>query len=87
MCFPVQEADREDIQQAINRYKSIPPEQGRHHGFFMLGTELKKLGLDWANIEIYLIEADYDGSRKRKGAIRDVLKSLRKQRPKHREAA
>jgi hypothetical protein len=86
--FPFPEADREDVQQAISRYKSLPPGQGkRHHGFFTLGTELKKLGLDWASIEMYLTKADYDGSRKRKKTIQDVLRSLRKQQSKYGEAA
>lgn len=65
------------INNAIQMYKDTPSGMKmRNHAFFSLGLKLKGYGLDENEISNHLNEADDDGSRGKKGAISNVLKSL-----------
>lgn len=66
------------IENAKQVYRDTPSGMHmRNSGFFNLGLKLKTLGLDDAEIKHQLLDADYDGSRAKKGVIDGVLKSLR----------
>ena len=58
-------------------YTSTPAGMGlRHSRFFRLGLALKRLGQNDIEILEHLTDADYDGSRRKKKAVEEVLKSL-----------
>ncbi|MEK9678179.1 MAG: hypothetical protein VW169_07290, partial [Rhodospirillaceae bacterium] len=66
-----------DIQHVVQRYRSIPPNLGRRNaGYFKLGCDLHRMGLNRSEIILHLEQADYDGSRRKKNAIKSVLRSL-----------
>jgi hypothetical protein len=67
-----------DIEGVVQGYRSIPPNNGRRNaGFFKLGCQLQRMGLNSSEISHELARADYDGSRKKKNAIKSVLNSLK----------
>lgn len=77
------ELSPEEIQaeadELIKIYSKVPAGfKNRRDAFFDLGFRCVCLGLSLEEIETILIKADYDGSRKLKNQINEVLKSLMK---------
>lgn len=66
-----------EIQRYISEYVNVPAGSGlRNEAFYKLGLKLSALGLLNNEIEVELARADYDGSRRKKRAIKSVIKSL-----------
>lgn len=63
---------------AIQAYKNTPSGQKlRHSAFFTLGLTLKSIGFNDVEISEKLKFADTDGSRQRKNAVSNIMKSLK----------
>jgi hypothetical protein len=70
-----------EIQRYISEYANVPAGSGlRNQAFYTLGLKLSGLGLSNDQIEVELTRADYDGSRRKKKAIKGVIKSLAQSR-------
>jgi hypothetical protein len=66
-----------EIQRFVSEYKCVPAGSGQRNGaFYALARKLSGLGLSNEQIEVELTHADYDGSRRKKRAIKGVIKSL-----------
>ncbi|WP_135074873.1 hypothetical protein [Terasakiella sp. SH-1] len=67
----------QSIQASIDHYRNVQAGSGqRNEEFFKLGFVLLRKGCDLATIEEALEAADYDNSRRAKGQIVSVIKSL-----------
>ena len=49
----------------------------------LLTRRLDEMGFDFIEVQNYLIQADYDGSRRVRNEINDAIKSLRESRGKY----
>jgi hypothetical protein len=59
------------VNELISNYRKTPI-GGRHDAFFCLAVELRKLGIIGKSMWSILIEADYDGSRRRDGDFEKI---------------
>jgi TPR repeat protein len=76
---PLSWIQTEGAKKAVEKYLAVPAGQGkRHSAYFNLARTLKWLGLNKHDRRLYLMEADYDGSRMKKGAIESIEKTLSK---------
>lgn len=71
----------DEIQKYVSEYVNVPAGNGlRNQAFYTLGLKLSGLGLSKEEIEVELTLADYDGSRRKRRAIKGVIKSLAQSR-------